>query len=544
MSHVADPTRRRLTGLLLFLLGAALFAVAYCQAPLYYSNQNQYFLHGLANAGEGLLREDWLANTRDPTPIFSGLVTFTAEFLHPWVFYVEYGLLFGAYAAAMVSLFAWLAGPRLAAQRWLVFVAQFVLLHAALPRWCSYRWLGRDYPWYFQAGLAGQYLLGPMFQPSTFGVLLVVAIALFIWGRPFAAAVFVALAGTIHSTYLLPGAMLILGFMTALAVQRRPYQALAVGALALVLVLPVTFYVVTTFGPTSPEKFAEAQDITANFRIPHHSRPDLWIDLYAVLQMAWVVLALFLARRTPLLAVLGVPLALGVVLTLVQVTTGSNTLALLFPWRVSTVLVPVATTVILSRLVALPVLPLEGVGARTVSALVLAGLVGGGLWISVGRLALRAPDEEQGVMDFVRRTVRSGDVYYLPVRLPNLAKTTRGAQSSDFKPLAEKKGDVQIIPVDLQRFRLGTGAPIFVDFKSIPYQDIEVIAWRQRLAVADAIHESLRAGRFDAAIAELRRQNLLFVVWPAGQELRHPGLMKFFDDGSYQVYLLTAAFPF
>src|SRR3977135_1083966 len=96
MNDAVHPCRRigRKTGL--FLLGTALFAAAYCQAPLYYSNQNQYFLHGLANAGQGLLREDWLANTGDPTPVFSALVAFTAQTLHPWAFHVYYALLLGA----------------------------------------------------------------------------------------------------------------------------------------------------------------------------------------------------------------------------------------------------------------------------------------------------------------------------------------------------------------------------------------------------------------------------------------------------------------
>src|SRR5438045_9149401 len=54
---------------------AVLFAVAHTQSPLYYSNQNQYLLHGLANAGVGYLNEDWLANTRDPQHACSALVT-------------------------------------------------------------------------------------------------------------------------------------------------------------------------------------------------------------------------------------------------------------------------------------------------------------------------------------------------------------------------------------------------------------------------------------------------------------------------------------
>src|SRR3954468_3729461 len=90
----------------LFLTGSGLFAAAYGQAPLYYSNQNQYFLHGLARAGVGLLHEDWLANTLDPPPVFTALVALTARTLHPWLFHLWYALLMGVYAAALLGLFA------------------------------------------------------------------------------------------------------------------------------------------------------------------------------------------------------------------------------------------------------------------------------------------------------------------------------------------------------------------------------------------------------------------------------------------------------
>src|SRR5215831_4767951 len=59
------------------LLLAAAFAVAHTQSPLYYSNQNQYLLHGAALANYGHLANDWLATTADPTPLFSLLVAAT-----------------------------------------------------------------------------------------------------------------------------------------------------------------------------------------------------------------------------------------------------------------------------------------------------------------------------------------------------------------------------------------------------------------------------------------------------------------------------------
>src|SRR5262249_61332315 len=130
-------------------------------------------------------------------------------------------LLMGLYAAAMFGLFASVVGGQTVARRWPVFVALFLAAHAALPRWCSYRWLGQDYPWFLQAGVAGQYVLGADLQPSVLGVLLVVAVCLFVRGRPFLAAVCAALAATIHTTYLLPAGLLTAGFLYALLWEGR-----------------------------------------------------------------------------------------------------------------------------------------------------------------------------------------------------------------------------------------------------------------------------------------------------------------------------------
>src|SRR5207245_2950915 len=156
-------------------------------------------------------------------------------------------------------------------------------------------------------------------------------------------------------------------------------QALALAAFTFALVLPVTAYVMLTFRATSAADFAQAQDILANFRIPHHCRVDLWLDPVAGLQIGWIVLGLALARGTRLFVVLTVPFLLAVLLTLAQVITGSDTLALLFPWRVSAVLLPIATTVILSRLIA-AIPRLDGPHVRGIAIGVVGICVAGGVW--------------------------------------------------------------------------------------------------------------------------------------------------------------------
>jgi hypothetical protein len=248
-------------------------------------------------------------------------------------------------------------------------------------------------------------------------------------------------------------------------------------------------------------------------------------------------------RRTALLPVLGVPFVLGAVLTLVQVATGSNTLALLFPWRVSSVLVPVATAVVLARLVALPELPLDGVAAKALSGVAIIALVAGGLWISVNRLAFQNSNEDLAVMDFVRRTKKLGDLYFIPVSIPDLARSTRGSLSSDFKPLPDKRSDARVIPVDLVRFRLYTGAPIFVDFKSIPYQYAEVLEWDRRLRQALQVQDGLRAGHTAEALAELRREGVTHLVVPASCPLRGDGVARVYGDDYYLVYRLRKREP-
>jgi hypothetical protein len=195
-------------GLFRFLFWSLLFGLAYTQPRLYYSNQNQYFLHGLAQGGLGFLKDDWLANTADPTPLFSTVVALTYRYLHESFFYLYYILIIGIYFHSLLGIFEHLSGGRATARTRLAFIAFFVLVHSAVLRWTSAQLFGVDYPWYFQAGVANQYILGAGLQPSVFGVLLVLSVCTFLQDRPFLAVTWLSLAAVLHSTYLLSAASL------------------------------------------------------------------------------------------------------------------------------------------------------------------------------------------------------------------------------------------------------------------------------------------------------------------------------------------------
>src|SRR5205823_5650742 len=98
------------------------------------------------------------------------------------------------------------------------------------------------------------------------------------------------------------------------------------------------------FGPTDPETFARAQDVIARERIPHHTDAGRWFDWVAGVQVAWLLAGVAAFRRTPLFVPLAVAAGGGLALSLAQIASGNATFALCFPWRVSAVLVPVATT--------------------------------------------------------------------------------------------------------------------------------------------------------------------------------------------------------
>jgi hypothetical protein len=525
---------RRLSGLAEPLLLAAAFAVAHTQAPLFYSNQNQYLLHGLANAGYGHLSHDWLATTRDPTPLFSAVVAGCyGVFGLPSLQVVYFALLMGYFLAAR-----WLAGavpwgPRTLPDR-LAFAALFTTAHAAFLRVVSVRLTGTDYPWYLQAGLANQYVLGPGLQPSTFGVLLVAAVAAFARGRPVLAGLLTAGAGTLHATYLLPGALFTAGMISALLAERKWRAAVTTGAVTLLAVLPVTVFLAVRFAPLAAERYAEAQRVLATVRIPHHAVIARWFDGAAMLQLAWITLGLAAVRRTPLFWVLVVMTLGGAALTAVQAATGSHTLALMFPWRESAVLVPVSTALVAARMAgALP----AGWWVGWLSAALLLALAGGGVSVMANRGGYFEAPNEGELFSWVRGYAGPDNVFLLPARFPKVGDVKPGPKvpSTSFTPPPRPDPNSNKIPVDLQRFRLATGAAIYIDFKSVPYAVDELNEWYRRVQQCEDWYANPdwdRPGLRDA----ICKEGVTHVVVPRNVPVRGTYLEPVYEDAAYTVY--------
>lgn len=452
------------------IIFTALFAVAYAQSPLYTSNQNQYFLHGLARAGIGYLERDWLANTLDPTPVFSGLVEITYRITHlEIIFYFYYALLMGIYLISLlgigINLFA-VVNPAQKNLYLLLLAGMLIVIHSAALRFFLSRVLGINWTYLFEDGVADQRILGPVLQPSTFGVLLIASIYWYIKHKPYFAIFLAVLAASFHPTYLLSAATLTMLYMLlSWKNDQSLTKTISLGLLALILVTPILLYTYTSFGSTSSEVPAQAREILVNYRIPHHAQVDQWLDSTVVVKLMFVLAALYLSRHSGnLFAILLGSTLVASLLTVIQIVLGSDIFALLFPWRLSIYIVPLSTTIILAAITTLITsIPLLSVPNRIkfIKILNAAAIV---MVVMVGTIRFKLDIERQ----------------------------ENDPQRSLFSYVYTHKqaGELYLTPIKMQDFRLASGAPVFVDFKSIPYKDTDVLEWYRRVQLTDNLYKN------------------------------------------------------
>ena len=537
---------RAIRGLLLWLLLSLAFGLAYTQSHLYNDNQNTKFLHGLAAGGMGLLEEDWLANTADPLPAFSLLVSFTYAYLAERLFYVYFALLMGIYAYSLMGIASSLYGIKRSATKYLMVFVALLLIHSIWGQILVRKALGFD-PELLHFGVAGQYLLGLDFQNSSFGVLLLLSMHAFLERKHVWAILWLALACILHSAYLFSAALMTLAYLGSLLLEniqlgksaareitndgiagfaRYPIIRSVItsakipfllGLLALVLVAPVALYNQFVLTSTSPDLSAQSLDILVNQRIPHHALPRVWMDGGAYLQIAIMLAGLVLVRKSRLFPVMLVLFLGGAAGTLVQVLTGSNSLALLAPWRVSVLLVPLSTCLLLAWLVAGLYDRFERHVDRIRAAVVVLCLAGivflarEGLTIQRGRFARYERQDVHALMGYVKRNKNPGQVYLIPPR--------------------DNRFD---------EFRTYTGAPAFINWKSHPYRDFEVMEWYQRNRLAKAFYDAQPAAAcevLDEITAEYEVTHVILDL--ENDPPACDGMQEAYRDERYALYVLS-----
>ncbi|HEY6894235.1 MAG TPA: hypothetical protein VI258_08710, partial [Rhodanobacteraceae bacterium] len=291
-----------------FGLAAIAFGMSYAVLPLYSSNQNHHFLIGIARAGDGLLRNDWLVSTRDPFPVFTAFVWFVHKYLADSLHYLVYILLLGAYAYGLMRIgedvFPSHGSADARASERLLFLAITCVLHNEVIGYLLGFGL-RGMPWWQMThwGVAEQELFGhSAFQASSVGLLLPLAIHWFLQRRSRLAALTVAAVLVVHFSYAITAAALVAGFMFIEWRRTRNLRTPAVvGAIALAIALPPALYVLLNFGPTSADASARAAAILVA-HLPQETQPSVWFGAKAALQIVLMIAGIALAAGSDLFA--------------------------------------------------------------------------------------------------------------------------------------------------------------------------------------------------------------------------------------------------
>lgn len=457
-------------------------------------NQNQYLAHVFADRGKAL-DADWLIGAVDPYPFFTAVTRVVVDFsgLTGIRFMAWLGtavLLSGVYGLARV-----LAPP--AHRRGIAVVATILVATTVAPILSAIPIPGVNRFSAF-SGFAGQYL-GGYLQPSVFGCLLLAAFPLWVLARrappgarikPTAAAIsLTALGCMLHPTYLVAVAMGLAAAAIADLWQRdappvRWYALIGIGVLAPALAANPSLLAI---GGAAVES-SEAIQRFAFERIPHHTLWTNWprSDLLYVLLIVFAAWWLWRSGVDAWLAGwLSAGLALALTAALVVGLTRSATAALLFPWRISVFLVPIAATAL---------------------AIAMARAIGGALNRSrVGRSAVR--NRWIG-----RSTVAVAALILAATGLLATSRSVPPSISDDAVALVRnsKVTGVGVIPLIEENIRLNARVPIYVDWKSPPYASADLVEWWTRV-------DHVRAFELEAeAFCSIAwRQRIDWILMPA-----------------------------
>lgn len=499
------------------LCAAALMgALAIWRVPLYQSNAATYMLQGIAKAGRGSLAEDWIAQTVDPFPLVSGLVYLTYRYLHPNLFYFYHLLLTGLYLLALASIVCSVFPGLRRGFRPAAVVALLGVLNSAWAAFFSRELTGSNWVGLLWKGVASQTLTEPIFQPSTFGILSLVSLAAFLRRRDRLAYCLAIATPYAHSSYLLTSLCLITGYSLLRWLQARSElvepawkKPLATWLIAGGLLVPLLVFQAIRFAPTDPETLREAHRILVENRIPHHALADRWLDYTVGLKALLFLAALFIVRTQPLaLLLLGLAVP-SVLLSTVQILSKNHSLALLFPWRISTVLLPVSSALILGWLMAR--LPSGRIASMVAIPLAAASCYFG--YDGVSRTLDSIQRQELWLagptMRYVRENQRADHLYVTP-------------------------------PARLANFRLDTGARVFVDRKSHPYKDSEVVEWQRRVRAAERIQRS-EGRRLCRQIRDLAaNEGATHFFFEKSKKVSCRGLVRKHAGGRYSLYQIEA----
>ncbi len=445
--------------------------LSYAQSPLFTSNQNQYFFYGMAKEWLWVCTrdQDWLYTTGDIVPVFSFLVYLTYSlFQTTWIFYLWYAVIFAIYLLSMYGIAAHLFQWEQSIRNLMFFGTAAILLHSAVFRYSMSALISPEWEYLIEGGVAGQRVLGDVFQPSSFGVLFLLSIYLFLKEKHYMAVIASSVAAIIHPTYLLSAAVLTATYgCIRLYETRKLKELILIGLFALVLVSGITVYTAKGFLGVDPEIANQANHITINYRQPHHMIIGEWLDFRVAIKAVLLAFALYLISKQRLFWILVPSTIFVITLTTIQAIIQSPSLAMLFPWRFSVILVPLSTMIITGKA------------------------------LDLFLINTSKPHLSKKLLFFITGTILF--VCAITGTYKFFTSIWREELTQEYEMMTmirdqKEPGQVIVVPLKWQKFRLVTGIPIVVEFKAGPQRAINIVEWYERVQQVDHLYAGLPYG--------------------------------------------------
>jgi flagellar basal body-associated protein FliL len=502
-----SKSKSRLFSILLWLGITAVFVLMVGGFRVQYKgNQTHKFLFGLAQAGRGYLQSDWLANTKDPLPVFSFLVRVTYQYLDESLFYLYQFFLIGIYLFSIVGIVDHLYNLRRKKLLFFIFISIYLLSYSTY-------WPG-TIPLTLYYGVAGQDFGFYSFLPNAFLAFLFLSIYQYLNKKPYWAIASIAIACYFHTGYLIGGAALVMAYLIIDYFENKDLtRVIKYGVLSFVLILPIVVYSALLNQNSTVEQVNQATSIMVNQLIPQHTLVTHWWDEFAFYKLLIMMAAILVSRRTKLFPILSISLLIIAVPSILLYYRPSNTIAFLQLWRVSTLAVPLASTVLVaSGLNNLYSLEEKFINRWKLLIILLLSLVliinsVYGVNAQIENIQQKHNQSERELMDFVESTADAGQLYLVP-------------------------------PTDhlLVSFRTHTGLPILIHDSAHVYNAVEVLEWDRRYKLATGFYNSEGQDRCSRLVELSEEFGITHVVTYSKNELTCDGLPQIYQNERYLIY--------
>jgi hypothetical protein len=424
--------------------------------PLFYANQNTYFIHGLASIDFGNLGNDWLAKTKDPFPVFSYLVKVLYPIGGKISFVVMYYLVLVVYFWTLFGIIINILNLTSFYSKLFVYLI-IIFLYSNELTLLATKYLNFYLTSFFTDGVAGQYLIGKSFEPSIFGVFIFISLYFFIKRKIRLSIIFLIITVYFHASYLLSVLIFFTSYCVYLILHK--YKNLyKIIFIFIFLMVPVIIFYMSFYLPLESTG-VDAKKILYNYRIPHHANIVYWLNIESTLKYLLLVLSIFFIKNRKFKIILIIPVVLLIILSIIQLITNSIELGLLFPWRISVILMPLLSIILMYNLTF--GLLENYLSANTKSYLIfpMISLIFLFSILGIKNYKIYANTHTSYITDKVFNFVRQNRQIY----------------------------DQYVVPLQMENFRLETGVPVFIDFKSHPYKSEELVEWYSRVILADKI---------------------------------------------------------